>query len=152
MLESHLRCILGASRINADSFIRPEIFPKASNARRNASRRLFGFSSYGKAYRRNRWPELRRHNTLRSYHTAYMRLWRKKKRNYPGITSAYSLLTDSLHKTIIVNTPSNIPNGKCRQLIPATTIENVRFFRWRKNNPDIKFKTPQTTKNIPPIT
>ncbi len=50
-----------------------------------------------------------------------------------------------------VNTPSAVPNGKCKQLIPATTIENVRFFRPRKNSPDITFKIPITNKNAPPM-
>ena len=158
MLETHLRHILRASHMNPGSFIRPENFPKASNARRNASRRIFGVAVSGRPYRRLRWPELYYHSTWRSYHTAYMRMWRKKNRQnghhlkggYLDAASSYNLLTDSLHKTIMVNTPSNIPNGKCRQLIPATTIENIRFFRSRKNSPDIKFKMPQASRNAPP--
>jgi hypothetical protein len=160
MLETHLRHLLRASRMNPGSFLRPEIFPKATNARRNASRRIFGLGTSGRPYRRHHWPEFRYHLTRRSYHTAYMRMWRKKNRqnvrlfkgSYFDAVSSYNLLTDSLHKTIMVNTPSNIPNGKCRQLIPATTIENVRFFRSRKNNADIKFKVPQTNRNTAPIT
>jgi hypothetical protein len=159
MLESHLCHILRASRMNPGSFIRPEIFPKASNTRRNASRRIFGLGATGQPYRRFRWPELRYHCTWRSYHTAYMRMWRKKNRQnkrpfkdgYLADVSSYKLLTDSLQRTMIVNTPSAVPSGMCKQLIPATINENIRFFRSRKNRPDITFKIPITNRNAPPM-
>lgn len=79
MLETHLRLLLRASRINPYFLIRSEIFPKATNARRNASRRLQGLSSSGHPYRRNRWPELhhRPHHRSEFYHSNYMRIWRK---------------------------------------------------------------------------
>jgi hypothetical protein len=80
MLETHLRHLLQASRVNPNFFIRPEIFPKTSAARRNASRRLLGVNSSGRPYARSRWPELRDHvkRSSKSYHSAYMKIWRKK--------------------------------------------------------------------------
>jgi hypothetical protein len=80
MLETHLLHILRNSRMKPAFFIRSEIFPKASKTRRNASRRLFGLSSLGRPYNRIHWPELLYHSAYRSYHAAYMRMWRKKNR------------------------------------------------------------------------
>jgi len=77
MLETHLRRVLSASRMNPHFLLQCEVFPKASNARRNASRRLHGLNSFGRRYRRARWPELR-HSSSRSYHSTYMKIWRKR--------------------------------------------------------------------------
>lgn len=79
MLETHVRRLLRASRVDPHFMIRREIFPKASNVRRNAARRLLGLNFLGLPYRHLRRPELRRHAVRRGYLTAYMRMWRKKK-------------------------------------------------------------------------
>lgn len=81
MLETHVRRALRASRVDPNFLLQYEIFPKHTSRRRNASRRLLGLNSDGRPYIRLRWPELRVHSTRRLYHTAYMRLWRKRQVN-----------------------------------------------------------------------
>jgi len=94
MLETHLRRVLRASRINPNFLIRPELFPKTSTARRNASRRLFGLNSFGRPYQHVRWPELRHHldRGYKFYHAAYMRIWRRNSRRHRKFTEEPSLL------------------------------------------------------------
>jgi hypothetical protein len=79
MLETHVRRLLRASRVDPNFLLSYEVFPKQTARRRNASRRLLGFNGHGHPYVRARWPELRVHPTRRLYHTAYMRLWRKRR-------------------------------------------------------------------------
>ena len=92
MLETHLRRLLHASRVNPNFFIRPETFPKTSTARRNASRRLLGLNSQGRPSNRARWPELRLKSGPKSYHAEYMKIWRKKIRKRPVARNIYFLI------------------------------------------------------------
>jgi hypothetical protein len=44
---------------------------------------------------------------------------------------------------MIVNTPSAVPIGMCRQLIAATTKEKIRCLVARMKNPVIRFSTAE---------
>jgi len=104
-------------------------------------------------------PELRHFIDDIPFHRAAMRkavgllppddAWPDRRSEIPETRSQnqnlaeYNSRTESRIRTTIVNTPSTVPSGMCRQLMPATTSENVRPFRARRHRPEIRFNTPQ---------